>query len=173
MTIFPFARALRAGVAAAFLVGLAGTAWAQSAADPTGEPPIGIEEKSGAKGPALAGVLAVKLINVNIVEADAAEAVVRLRRGSTLDTFFAALDGPILFETDEEKAQLQADLLDALRDQILGSFFPETCGALGDQCPQIDIVLKQADEFGLADDGAANGNQYVIMDVTVATSEPL
>lgn len=169
--MIPIFRAVRLCVAATFLVGLAGAAWAQSAADPTGEPPIGIEEKSGAKGPALAGVLAVKLVGSNGLRADAAEAVVRLRRGSMLLSFFAELNGPLFFESDQEKAQLQADLLDAMRDAILGGFFSGTCGGAGDQCPAIDIVLKQADEFGLA--SSAAGDQYVVMDVTIATTEPL
>jgi len=146
-------------------------AFAQSAADPTGEPPIGIEEKPGARGPALTGVLGLVLVNSNGLAADRAEIVVRLRRGRMLLTFFAPLAGPLFFDTDEEKAQLQADVLEAVRDDVLGGFFADSCGRIGDQCPWVDLVLKKADEFGLTDDGTTN--QYVFMDVTVATTEPL
>ena len=164
------AHALRLLLATAFLTSLATASFAQSAADPTGEPPIGIEEKSGAKGPSLTGVLAVKLIGSNGLEADGAEVVVRLRRGSLLLSFFAEIDHDVFFDTDEEKAQLQDDVLAAVRNQVLGGFFQDQCGRLGTGCPLVDLVLKQADEFGLSSDAT---NQYVIMDVTLATTKPL
>lgn len=158
-------------VSAAVLVsGVATESLAQSAADPTGEPPIGIEEKSGAKGPSLSGVLALKLVNSDGLSADRGELVVRLRRGSLLLSFFADVDGPLFFDTEPQKAQLQADVLAAVREQILGGFFSDECGRTGTGCPQVGLVLKQADEFGLASDAS---NQYVVMDVTVATTEPL
>ena len=152
--------------------GAATTSWAQSAADPNGEPPIGIEEKAGAKGPGLVGVLSIRLIGSTGLRADAADIVVRLRRGSALETFFAHLPGPLFFDTDVEKEEFQEALLSLtdLREPILGEFFSDDCGALGDGCPLVDLVLKQVDEFGLTDDGA---NQHVVMNVTLATSEPL
>jgi len=156
--------------AAAMLLALATPVWAQSAADPTGTAPIGIESKSDAKGPALAGVLVVKLVNSNGSMADSADMVLRLRRGSMLQTFFASLAGPIEFETDEQKAVLQDDVLDAFREDVLGGFFSDDCGRFGTGCPDVDIVLKKADEFGLTDDGV---NQYAVLDVVVATTEPL
>jgi len=170
MTIFQL-RHMAVLAAALLATGFATTASAQSAADPSGEAPIGIETKSDAKGPALAGVLGVKLINSNGLRADSAEMVLRVRRGSTLATFYSALGGPLFFDTDTEKAMLQRDILSAFRDAILGSFFSKDCGRLGDTCPNVSLLLKKADEFGLTDDGVAN--QFVMLDVVVATSEPL
>lgn len=162
----------RIGIAAAFClaVGFASTATAQSAADPTGEPPIGIETKSDAKGPSLVGVLHVALLNSTGTRADAAEVTIRLRRGPLLQAFFQPLNGPIFFDTDAEKAQLQDDLLAAFRDEVLGFFYSDECGRLGDQCPNVDIVLKKAEEFQLASD---IDNQYVLMDIVIATTSPL
>jgi len=171
MTIFQLRHGLAALAATVLTLGLATTSSAQSAADPTGEAPIGIESKSAAKGPSLAGVLSVKLVNSNGVRADSAEMVLRVRRGSLLKAFYAALPGPLLFDTEAEKAQLQDDVLGAFRNAVLGFFFSDECGPLGTACPNVDVLLKQADEFGLTDDGVAN--QFVVMDVVVATSEPL
>ncbi len=170
MTIFQF-RYTAALAATLLALGFASTAKAQSAADPNGEAPIGIESKKPAKGPSLAGVLSVKLVNSNGTSAESAELVLRVRRGSALATFYAPLGGPLLFDTDVEKAQLQDDVLGAFRDAVLGSFFADECGRLGDACPDVELLLKKADEFGLTDDGVAN--QFVMLDVIVATSEPL
>jgi len=157
----------------ALLMTAATTSQAQSANDPTGEPPIGIEEKSEAKGPSLTGVLSAEFLDSTGISASSARIVVRLRRGSMLATVFGELPGPLVFDTDEEKTQLQTDILNlpALREGILGNFFPGDCGNAGDMCPTVELLLKKADEFGLTDDGVAN--QIVIMDVTVATSVPL
>ena len=171
MTIIQFRHGFAALATLLLTLGFATTSSAQSAADPTGEAPIGIESKSAAKGPSLAGVLSVKLVNSDGVRADSAELVVRLRRGSLLKAFHAPLPGPLFFDTDAEKAQLQADVLGAFRNAVLGFFFADGCGQLGTNCPNVELLLKQADEFGLTDDGVAN--QFVIMDVVVATSEPL
>ncbi len=150
--------------------GLAGTAAAQSAADPTGTPPIGIESKSDAKGPGLAGVLTVKLLNATATSASSAEMVLRLRRGSQLNMFFASLAGPLQFETEQQKAELQDDVLDAFREDVLGGFFSDECNRQGTGCEGVDILLKKADEYAQTNDGT---NQWVILDVVVATTEPL
>jgi hypothetical protein len=171
MKIFLFRHGFAAFAALLLTLGFATTSSAQSAADPTGEAPIGIESKKEAKGPSLAGVLSVTLVNSNGVQADSATMVLRLRRGSLLKAFYAALPGPLFFETDLEKAQPQEDVLIAFHDTVLGFFFTDGCGTLGTGCPTVQLLLKQADEFGLTDDGVAN--QFVIMDVVVATSEPL
>jgi hypothetical protein len=164
---------LAATATAALLLGAATTSLAQSANDPTGEAPIGIEEKSDAKGPSLTGVLVVEFANSDGVSADGARITVRLRRGSMVATFFGILAGPLDFETEEQRAMLQDAILNQpdLREGVLGTFFPGDCGSLGDQCPTVALLLKKADEFGLTDDGVSN--QIVILDVTVATSVPL
>lgn len=150
-------------MAAVFMTaGVALDASAQSAADPNGEAPIGIEVKSATKGPSVVGVLSVELVNSDGLQADSARAVVRLRRGSSLATFYAGLDEPVYFDTDDEKAQFQADLLAAFRDDVLDSLYDDDCGGAGVGCI---LVLKQADEFGLTDDGT---NQFAVLDVAVA-----
>jgi hypothetical protein len=162
--------AARALCVAALILGFAGTASAQSAADPTGTPPIGIESKSVAKGPSLAGVLTVKLLNATAISASSGEMVIRLRRGSQLNTFFASLAGPLVFETEQQKADLQDDVLDAFREKVLGGFFADDCNRLGTGCEDVDIVLKKADEYGQTNDGI---NSWVVLDVVIATTEPL
>jgi hypothetical protein len=155
---------------AALLIGFASTASAQSAADPTGTPPIGIESKSAAKGPGLAGVLTVKLLNATATTASSAEMVLRLRRGSLLNMFFGTLAGPLEFETEQQKAALQDDVLDAFREDVLGGFFADECDRQGTGCEEVDILLKKADEYAQTNDGT---NQWVILDVVIATTEPL
>lgn len=147
------------------LAGFASLASAQSAASPNGETPFGIEEKKDSKGPALAGVISIEPVNSDGLQADAARIVVRLRRGSHLSTFFAELADPVFFDTDEQKAQFQADVLGAFRDAVLMEFFDGDCGNTGPGCV---LVLKQADEFGLTDDGF---NQFAVMDLTVSLAE--
>lgn len=147
------------------LAGFASLAFAQSAASPNGETPLGIEEKKDSRGPALVGVISIELIDSDGLQADSARIVVRLRRGSHLSTFFAELAHPVFFDTDVEKAQFQADVLGAFRDAVLMEFFGGDCGNTGPGCV---LVLKQADEFGLTDDGF---NQFAVMDVTVSLAQ--
>lgn len=159
------------------LAGFTSVGWAQSAADPTGEAPLGIEEKSEAKGPAFTGVLLVELVNVHQVEdpqfpsdlideADFARLVTRLRRGSTLQTFYAEIAGPLQVNTEDEKAAFQEEVLAAFRNQVLDAFNDGDCWKTEDDCV---LVLKQAGEFGLTAD--TNDNQFAIMDVTVSLAE--
>lgn len=145
--------------------GFASTGWAQSGASPTGETPLGFEEKKDAKGPALTGVISIELINSDGLQADSARIVVRLRRGSHLSTFFEELEGPVFFNTDDEKEVFQAEVLGAFRDAVLAEFFDGDCGNTSPDCV---LVLKQADEFGLTDDGF---NQFAVMDVTVSLAD--
>jgi len=158
------------------LAGFASVGFAQSAADPTGEAPIGIEEKSGAKGPSFTGVLVTELVNVHqiydpnfpsdlIDVADSARLVARLRRGSTLRAFFAEIPGPIFVNTEDEKRDFQDEVLAAFRNQVLTGFGTD-CGNTGPVCV---LILKQADEFGLTAD--TNDNQFAVMDVTVSFAE--
>lgn len=166
---------LTAFAALVALAGFASVGFAQSAADPNGEPPIGIEEKSDAKGPAFTGVLVTELVNVHQVfdpiaddlvdEADSARLVARLRRGSTLRTFFAEIAGPIRVNTEDEKKAFQRVVLAAFRNQVLAGFNTD-CGNTGPNCV---LILKKADEFGLTAD--TNDNQFAIMDVTVSFAE--
>lgn len=158
------------------LTGFASVGFAQSAADPNGEAPIGIEEKSDAKGPAFTGVLVTELVNVHQVRdplfpddwidaADSARLVARLRRGSTLRSFFAEIPGPIFVNTEDEKRDFQDLVLAAFRNQVLNGFNTD-CGNTGPGCV---LILKKADEFGLTAD--TNDNQFAIMDVTVSFAE--
>lgn len=157
------------------LTGFASVGFAQSAADPNGEAPIGIEEKSDAKGPAFTGVLITELVNVQPVfdpmsndwidGADSARLVARLRRGSTLRSFFAEIPGPIFVNTEDEKRDFQDLVLAAFRNQVLNGFNTD-CGNTGPGCV---LILKKADEFGLTAD--TNNNQFAIMDVTVSFAE--
>jgi hypothetical protein len=160
---------LTACAALVVLAGFTSLASAQSAADPNGQTPLGVEEKSGAKGPALAGVIVLELINVSETndQADSARVVVRLRRGSHLETIFKVVPGPLFFGTSTELAAFQATVLGAFRNTVLFLFFDNDCGNAGDDCV---LVLKQADEFGLTSDG--DFNQFVVMDLTVSLAAP-
>jgi len=185
MNLFQFRHGIAALAALALTLGFATTSAAQSFADPNGEAPIGIDPKSDAKGPSLSGVLSLELVESNGLCAESAQMVVRLRRGPTILTFYATLAGPLFFETDEEKSQLQDAVLEAFRDDVLGGFFRDECGRFGTECPDVGLLLKKAEEFGLTNDGVAQpptgacnsitevANQFVILDVVVATSEPL
>lgn len=156
---------LPAFAALVVLAGFTSLVYAQSAADPTGGTPLGIEEKSESKGPSLTGVLNIELVNVseNNDQADSARAVVRLRRGSHLETLFKDIPGPIFFGTAQAQADFQADLLAAFRPTLLFLFFDNDCGNTGPDCV---LVLKKADEFGLTSDG--DFNQFLVLDVTIS-----
>ena len=181
---------------------LPSTAQAQCAADPTGETPIGVVTKSNAKGPSLSGVLIVEFLNANGLTANGARISVRLRRGPTVLGFFAlipeygcsddhsfacdpdASPDPCvgeglgtcqanLFDT-ETPQDTQEELLAALRDPVLGDFFPDECGPEGDLCPEVEAVLKRIEEFVIFDDFAVGGtSQFLIADIVVSTTKPL
>lgn len=160
---------LFAGAALVALAGFTSLASAQSAADPNGQTPLGLEEKSGSRGPQLVGVINLELVNVSETndQADSARVVVRLRRGSHLETLFKDVPGPLFFGTPEELSAFQATVLGAFRNTVLFLFFDNDCGNAGDGCV---LVLKQADEFGLTSDG--DFNQFVVMDLTVTLAAP-
>jgi hypothetical protein len=151
------------------ILNLPSTAQAQCAADPDGTP-IGVVDNPSARGPSLGGVLVVEFLNSDGFESHGARVSVRLRRGNVLQAFFVRVPDSVVFsiETPQETQEI---LLAALRDAVLGGFFPDECGQAGDQCPGVDAVLKKIEEFVVFDDGVTS--QFLIADVVVAATESL
>lgn len=152
---------------------IAPSAWAQgsggSGADPTGAAPLGVTVTSETRGPKLVGVIAAELVGVGTgTVASSARVTLRLRRGSQLAGIFTEVAGPL---DTEDTADIQEAIREAIETKVKRIFFGDACGASGAGCPSADLLLKQAEEFVLTDDGVAN--QIFVADVVLAFDESL
>ena len=153
----------------AFLVSalvLAAPAFGGSGADPDGTP-FGLTTDSDAKGQKLNGVMTIEFTMLDIRFASQARVLVRLRSGSQLGSVFVTVPGPL--DTDDPDS-VQAAVFAVIEAPLLAKYFPVECGPLGDQCPGLELVLKDVEEVTTTDDGAAA--LFLVGDVVVAATQP-
>ena len=141
-------------------------AWA-SFADPTGAAPFGITVQPDAKGQKLDGVVTMEFVMLDDRFASHARVVLRLRKGSQLGTVYALVPGVL---DTEDPESVQAAVFDVIEEKVKAKFFPEECGPSGLSCPAVTIVLKDFDEVGTTDDGAAS--LFVVGNLVLSATQP-
>jgi hypothetical protein len=145
---------------------LSTSALAGGAADPDGTP-FGVTTQSDAKGQKLDGVMVIEFTMVDSRFASEARVLARLRKGSELGSLFAVVPGPL--DTDDVEAVQQAVFV-VIEPRVLAKYFPEDCGAAGNLCPEVHVVLKDVDEVSTTDDGAAA--LFLVGNVVLSATEP-
>jgi len=159
-----FARTIMIGLAVLSAMALMVTpqAFAAKASfdSPPGEPPYGLAVHGNAGGTKLYGTIEIELINPDAGFAEA-RAVVRLRKGNTVEVFYSGL----LLDVNYSNPPLYQDAVaQALKTEILNGFFPGESN--------LCIWLKAASELGVSASYQESGAnfRFEMMDVEIAVN---